>query len=90
MDLNQTFALNKDIVWRLVDKEAVILDVSRGEYFSLNDTGTEIFLTIANKKPLVSYLTTQQEIHKIGEKNLKADIVAFLRQLLDERIIKRG
>jgi len=90
MRLDEEYRLCDDINWRLVDNEAIILNFSSGEYFSLNETGTDIFLAITDNKPLDVLLEVQQKEFGKTERELKKDIDDLLGELLENNIIKKS
>jgi len=89
LKMSHCVTLNKDIVWRIVDKEAVILNIDNGDYFSLNQTGTKIFLAIAEKKPLVS-LGEILGCRDKTEDELSKDAEVFIRDLLHKNVFQKG
>jgi hypothetical protein len=90
MNLEQEYRLCEDTNWRLLDDEVIILDFNSGEYFSLNETGTDIFLAIKDNKPLNVLLESQQKKFGKTEKELKKDIDDLLEELLQNNIIKKS
>lgn len=90
MSLEQKYRLGDDINWRLVDDEIIILDLNSGEYFSLNDTGTEIFLAIKDHTPLDILLEHQRKKFGKTTAQLKQDIDDLLKELLQNNIIKKS
>lgn len=90
MSLEQKYRLCDDIDWRLVDDEVIILDFNSGEYFSLNETGTDIFLAIKDNRPLNVLLESQQKKFGKAVRELKKDIDDLLGELLQNNIIKKS
>jgi len=90
MSLRQEYRLCDDINWRLVDDEAIILNFNSGEYFSLNETGTDIFLAITDNQPLNVLLEIQQKRFGKAEGELQKDIDDLLEELLQNNIIKKA
>ena len=83
------YKLKEDVVYRIVDDEAIILDVARGEHFSLNKTGTEILKFLDEKKSIQELLNLQ--VNKYGKKTeiFKTDIECFIDELLKNDIIEK-
>ena len=84
----RTYKLKEDVLYRVVDGEAIVLDVGRGERFSLNRTGTEILKSIDDKMPVESLL--RQQAGKYGKKieAIKEDAYGLIKQLLKQGIIE--
>ena len=87
-EINQSFGLKEDVVYRIVGGEAIILDVARGEHFSLNKTGTEIFLDIVNNMSLNQIFEKQKKRYRKAP-TLKQDIIDLIEELLKKKIIER-
>ena len=85
--IQKKYKLRKNIAYRVVDGEAIILDVGSGEHFGLNKTATEVFIGLDKKRPLSSLLAEQVSKYGENEKALKADIVSLIKKLLTENII---
>jgi hypothetical protein len=81
------YKLRKDIVYRVVDGEAIILDVGSGEHFSLNKTATEVFICLDQNRPISSLLAEQAGKYRENEKALKADTACLIKKLLEKNII---
>lgn len=85
---NQLFKLKEDIVYRVVDDEAVILNVVKGEHFSLNKTGTQILKFLEEGKSVQSLLAFQVNKYKEKSELLKTDAICFINELLKNHIIE--
>lgn len=90
MNLNQQYALCGDVNCQLVDNEAIILNLESGDYFSLNNTGTDIFLSIVKNRPLTSLISELKETYGKSEEELKKDITALLQDLIKNNIIRKA
>jgi len=85
---NQLYRLNEDVVYRVVDDEAVILNVAKGEHFSLNKIGTEILKFLDEKKSVPELIAYQANKYKQKIETLKNDAVFFVDELLKSNIIE--
>ena len=88
MDHTKKYNLKDDVVYRLLDGMANILDVNSGESFDLNETGTEVFLSILEGKTPVDIMKYQLEKYDIDEDTVKSDIEECVKTLLDKGIVK--
>ena len=84
------YVLGEDIVYRVVEGEAVLLDVGRGEHFSLNRAGTEILTFLDKKRSLDDLLTYQTNKYCLPKEDLMKDIDDCIADLLKNRVIKKG
>jgi len=82
--------LSKKTVWRKVDDEAVIMNIENGNYYSLDEIGTEIW------EQFVKGLSLGEIIQKIAGKYgvesgmVQRDIEKLIKTLLKEKIIVRA
>jgi len=90
MNLNQKYTLCRGVQWQVVENEAIIVNIDNGDYFNLNNSGTKIFLSIVNGKPLTSVVSLQKETHAKSEAELKKDIIDLLQDLVKNKIIKKA
>ena len=89
MDLTQRYTINKDkLSYRIIDDEAVILDLDNGHYFSLNKVGIKIWEAINKQKSLKEILKLLKEEYQLPEKRLKNDLLTLVKDLKKEELIK--
>lgn len=73
------------IIYEILDGEAVILNLDKGIYYSLNEVGKEIWRQIG------AHYTWQEMVDSFhsdqGEEFVKNGVLAFLTQLEEEKII---
>ena len=84
----ETYVIHPDIVYTLVDSEAVIMGQKQKNLYGLNETGTEMLLYFESK-PLTlqsvhEYLITHFEVE---EDQSRLDAQTFIEALLAESII---
>lgn len=82
------YRIREDILWKIVDGEAVIVDSDKDNYCYLNRTGTEVWRLLnegKNKKEIVSELLKK---YNNTEEVLNSDCDNIIRKLLDKNIIE--
>lgn len=90
MNPEQRFAIEKDRVsWRVIDGEAVILNLDNGLYYDLNETGTVIWEAIAEGKTFRQVLEELQRKYQLDDKRLEGDLKKIVRDLKKEGLIKQ-
>lgn len=90
MNFDQTYKIDKDKVsWRIIDGEAVILNLDNGLYYDLNKTGTAIWQAIAEKKSLEQILEVLKKEYSAGDKRLENDLKSIVADLEKEKLIKK-
>ncbi|MBL7198360.1 MAG: PqqD family protein [Candidatus Omnitrophica bacterium] len=91
MDLTQKFSIDKDnVTYRIIDGEAVILNLDDGNYYSLNEVGTKIWEAINRQKSLGKILSLLEEKYQLPEKRLKSDLMRLVKDLKKEELIGRN
>jgi len=84
------FSQGKEIVYRIVDGEAIILNGSSGMHYSLNKTGTEVFLEVLKGKSIEKLAELQSIKYKKSQETIKKDIQECVKSLLEKNILKEG
>ncbi|CAN5458459.1 hypothetical protein BH10CYA1_BH10CYA1_27430 [soil metagenome] len=77
-----------DIIWRVVDDEALILNTSNGYYFSMNGTATEAWCLLTEGKSIDEVAQVIAERYEIDLTSAKADVQALLKELKNEQIVE--
>lgn len=91
MDLSRKYAIDKDkVTYRVIDGEAVILNLDSGYYYSLNEAGTRIWEAIAKENSLDAILSLLKDEYETPEKQLKSDLMKLVKDLEKETLIKKG
>jgi len=83
------YSINKERVrWRVLDGEAVIIDVESSYYYSLNRTGTLIWEYLLSQngsfQDIVEALTLQ---YGAGADTAESDVRGFLDVMLEENLV---
>lgn len=79
-----------DCVVREIGGETVLLHLSKGTYFGLNETGTQIWRLLAGGASAGEIVDAFAQEHEIPRKQLESDIRAFLDDLLENGILLGG
>jgi len=89
MDLIQRYKINKDkVTYRIIDAEAVILNLDNGYYYSLNEVGTKIWQMIEKRKQLIEILSFLSEQYQVDKKRLRGDLIGLVKDLKKEKLIE--
>jgi len=90
MDLTVNYTIDKNnITYRVIDGEAVILNLDKGYYYSLNEVGTRIWEAIDKKKSLNEVLNSLKEKYQLPEKQLEGDLLGLIKDLEKEKLIEK-
>lgn len=86
--LNNRIAKNKKIPWRIIEGEAILVDVDKGEIIHLNPVGAEIWNSIDGKKSvkeIIEHICNQFEVDK---ETAEEDTLKFLERLHEKDAIE--
>lgn len=72
---------SSNLIWRVVDDEALILDLSTGIYFSLNPVATEVWQGLQAGQSLAQISGDISQRYGIGEESARADVNQFAEEL---------
>ncbi len=75
-----------NIVWSVVDDEAVLLDTSSGHYFSLNPLGTEVWKQLHQGDSIPHIIRTVTDKYKVEEEIVGRDVSELIAELRAARL----
>jgi hypothetical protein len=81
--LENTFILSKDVLFRDLDGEAVILDLDSGRYFGLNAVGTRIWRLIEQHGQLSAVFAELCREYDAAPDELKEDLLELVSRLAE-------
>lgn len=91
MDCKQTYKIPADrIADRVIEDEAVILNLDNGQYYTLNYIGTVIWKMLGRKKSLGEIQDFLKKEYSVGEETLKKDMALIIKQLEGEKLIDKA
>ena len=67
--------------------EAVILDLDRSMYYSLDPVGARVFELLAQPTPLRDVLSTLLAEFEVDEPTARTDLLALVEDLLQNRLV---
>jgi hypothetical protein len=79
-----------DVVWRDLDGEAVLLDLSSGVYFGLNEVGTRIWLLLDEGRDHDDIVEALAAEFDAGREAIDADVRALVETLRARRLVVDG
>jgi hypothetical protein len=83
------FRPHGDIISRMLDGEAVILDLTSGEYFGLNETGARIWeLLEQHDSDEIARMLSQE--FDVARDEAAAAVDGLIQQLLDKKLVERA
>ena len=79
---------NSNIIWSIVDGEAVLLDTSSGHYFSLNPLATEIWTFLQTGNSVAQIVTTIADKYGVEKEIVRGDVGELIGELEAARLWK--
>jgi Coenzyme PQQ synthesis protein D (PqqD) len=79
-----------NIIWSIVDDEALLLDASSGDYFSLNPIGTEIWECLQRGDSLSHIVETIAEKYDVEEVIVRRDVTELIEELRAAKLLKNS
>src|SRR4051794_5208507 len=79
-------ASSSDVLFRVVDGEALLLDVRSGDYFSLDPLATEIWQRRNDGERLDEISSTIAARYSVDEARVRSDLEEFVAELRDARL----
>jgi hypothetical protein len=78
----------RDVLWRDVQGEVVILDQDGGLILGLNGTGARVWSLLDGARPLADIAAELAAVHELPRGQIEPDVLAFARQLLDRGLVE--
>jgi len=76
----------QNIVWRNVDDETLILNTANGYYFSLNQSGSEIWNWLVDGASVDETAQHLADRYGLSAETARGDVCDLLQTLKDEKI----
>ena len=83
------FKINKNVLWKVVDNEVVLVNSKNDEYSYLNTTGAEVWQMIAegvSQSEIVKKLSGEYDT---SPETIKKDIDAIIDDLIKSKLIAK-
>jgi len=77
-----------NIIWRNVDNETLFLDTSSGYYFSLNETGSQIWNWLSQGMSVEAVAGRLSKQYSVEPEIARTDVSELLTTLKQENIIQ--
>ena len=84
-----SYRISDQILWKIVDYEAVIVDQEKDEYYFLNRTGTEIWSSISKGEEKKKTVDGIAEKYKHDPATCSDDYDSIVTELLAEGLIEK-
>jgi hypothetical protein len=88
LNIDRSITVNRDVVFKEIDGEAVLLDLARGTYFGLDIVGTRVWQTIVEHGCARPAIAPLLEEFDVSAETLESDIVTLLGELRTNDLIR--
>ncbi|HTR64561.1 MAG TPA: PqqD family protein [Terriglobales bacterium] len=77
---------SSNLIWRIVDDEALILDLSTGVYFSLNPVATEVWQGLQAGHSITQITADVATTYGVAEDTVCKDVEHFVDELRQAKL----
>jgi len=77
---------NSNLVWRIVDDEALILDLSSGVYFSLNPVATDVWQGLQSGASVSAVVAEVAHKYGVDVAIVREDVRQFMEDLKQAKL----
>jgi Coenzyme PQQ synthesis protein D (PqqD) len=81
------FSVSEDALFRQIENEAVLLHISSGMYYSLNETGIPFWEALRDRQPLQTAVDRVLTSYHVEQEQVIQDLQKFLRILLEYKLV---
>ena len=85
--MEKRFARSEQVVWNMVDEEAVLLNPETGLYYGLNRTASEVWQALVNPQTTAHLVTHIANVFEAPADVVGADIEALLADLTAKKLV---
>ena len=87
---NPRYFINNDkVAWRIIDGEAVIMNLNKGNYYSLNNSGAMIWNMLSENKDRSNIVEEILKEFKVSKSRAEKDLDTLLKDLLKEDLVTK-
>lgn len=87
--LDATITKDKEVPWRIIEGEAILVKVDKGEVIHLNEVAAEIWRIIDGKKKVYEIIDYIYNTFEVDREEVERDTLEFLKMLLDKEIVTK-
>jgi len=87
MELIETYPCRKQVPWRVLDTEALVVDVKAGLLYPLNSVGARIWELSDGQRTVDEIIRTITDEFDADEGTIREDTSHFLRELVQAQLL---
>ena len=85
--MGRTVRIADDVVFEVLDDETVVLNLTTGDYYTLNGTGTRAWQLIEEHGDLERVRDAMAAEFEVAEERLAEDLDRLVRELIGRRLV---
>ena len=87
--LDATLRRHGNVTWRSLEKDAVLLNLDSGTYYTLNEVGIFLWEHLNGDTPVRNLVEQVVEHYEVDPETARQDILELLEDLLREKLVER-
>ncbi len=88
LTLDTRLVKNEKIPWRIIEKDAILIDLEEGEVIRLNPVAAEIWNAIDGTRTMDDIVAHICRTFEVSERKARRDVHRFAKQLLRQELIQ--
>jgi hypothetical protein len=88
LSLETKISIPKDVIFHEVENEMVLLNLGSGQYFSLDDVGTRMWMLMTEHGQLRAVHQAMLEEYAVEPGQLEQDLLALADQLVTNELLQ--
>lgn len=84
---DSVFHVAAEVSWRDIKGELIVLQLSSGEYFSFNEIGRLVWISLAENKSVGQVIEAVLNEYDVSLAQAEADVVTFVQGLLGNKLL---
>ena len=90
MDMNKYICRNVKVTWHNLEDECILLNLSTGDYFTLNNVGRFIWELLEEKTQITDICRAIIDKYDIDEDTARRDTLEIVRELIGEGLVEQA
>ena len=88
LTLDTRLVKNEKIPWRIIEKDAILIDLEEGEVIRLNPVAAEIWNAIDGTRTMDGIVAHICRTFEVSKRKARRDVHRFAKQLLHQELIQ--
>jgi len=82
------FKRNKEVVWRTLGDDCILLHLESGIYYTLNEEGRMLWEALDGKNNLAEIRSKMMEQYDVDGGTIQKDLIEIIEDLIKEDLVK--